>query len=296
MTRNGLIVKGIAGFYYVLSEGHIFECKARGLFRKDSLKPLVGDDVLFEITDEATSKGYIVQLLDRKNHLIRPNVANVDQAVVMFSHINPAPDFYLLDKLLAIIENEDIQPIICLSKSDLVSEDNKTYSILEEYENAGYTVIPISTVSKEGIDKLSNLLKDKTSVLAGPSGVGKSTFVNALLGKSLMETGTLSQKVQRGKHTTRHAEILFGENGVCIVDTPGFTSYDISSIDKDDLMHLFKEIDENLGQCQYKDCMHMKEPGCHIKNLVAENVITRRRYESYLNIYEELKDERRKKW
>jgi ribosome biogenesis GTPase len=292
--NKGLIVKGIAGFYYVLKENQIYECKARGLFRKDNQKPLIGDYVEFEITDEVHFKGYINEIKKRKNELIRPSVSNVDQALIIFSIKNPTPDFYMLDKLLMIIKNSNVNPIICLNKIDLENDSIIYNKIKEEYTNAGYEVFLISAKGNVGLDEVMEILKDKITVLAGPSGVGKSTLVNSLLGKELMETGFLSEKISRGKHTTRHSEILFGDNHVRILDTPGFTSYDIKEILYDEVMYLFNELEDNLGRCQFQDCLHIKEPNCHIKDMVEQGTISRRRYESYIKIVEEIRNERKK--
>jgi ribosome biogenesis GTPase len=289
--ERGRIIKGISSFYYVkIENGKIIECRARGKFRKNNITPVVGDRVLVDLIDE--EHGTIEEIEPRKSMLIRPVVANVDQTIVIFSLKNPDISFTLLDKLLISIEHNNLDAIICLNKSDLDVEGifDKVKSI---YENIGYRVIKTNGKTGEGIEDLKEALKGRISVFAGPSGVGKSTISNRLQDKVKMETGDVSKKISRGKHTTRHAELIEVEKDTYIVDTPGFSSLDLSFIKPEELQHVFKEFQEYIGGCKFTSCLHFKENSCIIKDKVEEGIIPVERYNAYVDILQELQQNRR---
>ena len=288
---EGVVIRGIAGFYYVKAEDlNEYECKARGKFRKEKISPVVGDRVIFELTDN--KHGIITEIKERKSFLIRPNVANVDQAIVVFSSKNPSPNLNLLDRLLVTIEHNNIEAILCMNKLDLDEEGlyNKIQSI---YSKAGYKIINTCGVNNIGIDEINKNLTGKISVFAGPSGVGKSTIFNQLQDKIKMETGDVSLKANRGKHTTRHAELVEIEKGTYLVDTPGFSSIDLKYIKPEELQFDFKEFEPYIGMCKFNSCLHLKEIGCKVKEKVNDGTISKERYESYTDILKEIRNLRR---
>ena len=290
---QGKIVKGIAGFYYVHVAGSgIYECKAKGIFRKDKIRPLVGDDVCIDIIDEAEHTGNVVRILPRRNELIRPAVANVDQAVVIFAVSRPAPNFNLLDRFLIMMEYQSIPAVICFNKTDLAGEP-QIRELYGAYESSGYGIVFASAERQEGIGQIRDILRGKTSTVAGPSGVGKSSLINLLVPDANMETGALSEKIDRGKHTTRHSELLVVEEGTYIMDTPGFTSLSVDFYEKEELRGLFPEFVRYEPYCRFAGCSHINEPDCGVKDALAEGKISRIRYEDYVEIYEELKDKKR---
>lgn len=288
---EGLIVKGIGGFYYVDTGSEIIEAKGRGIFKKDGITLAVGDRVELEIIDEAEKKGVINSIYPRKNQFIRPPIVNVDTFVVVFAASKPKPNLVLVDKFLVMAEMHGVEAIICINKRDLVSPE-----ILGEYkaiyENI-YPVIAVSARTGEGMDELKNALSAKTAALAGPSGVGKSTIINALVPHANMETGSISEKTKRGKHTTRHAEIFKAEGGGRIFDTPGFTSFEIMEADEESLMHYYPDIERYSDGCFYDNCRHLKEPQCAVREAVNEGKIHRFRYESYAANMEEIKNRKK---
>lgn len=291
---QGKIVKGIGGFYYVHIENKgIYECKAKGIFRKDNKKPLVGDDVEMDILDEAEKKGNIAALLPRKSELIRPAVANVDQALVIFSITKPAPSLNLLDRFLIMMRQQNLPCIICFNKQDIAEEAER--KLLEEtYEKCGYHVLFVSALQEEGIEPLLDILKQKTTTVAGPSGVGKSSLINRLQSNTVMETGSISEKIDRGKHTTRHSELIaIGEN-TYIMDTPGFSSLGLFDMEKEELAEYYPEFAEFETECRFGGCAHISEPVCGVKEALKKGLISKLRYENYTLLYEELKN--RKKW
>lgn len=290
---HGIITKGIAGFYYVkLEEGNIVECKARGKFRKEGISPVVGDRVVVDLIDE--DHGTISEIEERKTLIIRPLVANVDQAIVVFALKKPDINFTLLDKLLISIEHYNLDTIICFNKNDL--DEDKTFdNVGEIYRNIGYKVIGINGLSGEGIEELKCEIQGKISVFAGPSGVGKSTISNKLQTAIKMETGEISQKISRGKHTTRHAELIEVNKDTFIVDTPGFSSLDLDFINLEDLDYVFKEFRRYLGECKFTSCFHHKEQSCRIKEEVEKGNIPVQRYNTYVDILSELQKNRRNK-
>lgn len=290
---TGKIIKGIAGFYYVHIDGQgVYECKARGIFRNQQIKPLVGDNVLVTILDEQAKEGNITEILPRRNELIRPAVANIDQALVFFAIVKPEPDFRLLDRFLIRMEQQGLRSIICFNKQDIASEEEKAV-LGKAYETCGYHVLFVSAHRKEGLEALKSLLTGRTTALAGPSGVGKSTMINALAPEAGMETGSISRKIERGRHTTRHSEIIaLGEN-TYLMDTPGFTSLHIAEIEKEELSGYYPEFERHEPFCRFGGCAHISEPDCGVKAAVEQGLISRVRYENYKALYQELKDIRR---
>lgn len=290
---TGKIVKGIAGFYYVHVEGKgIYECHAKGIFRNVHIKPLVGDNVRLDVLDEQEKKGNVAEILLRKNALIRPAVANIDQALVIFAIVKPNPNFNLLDRFLIQMERQNLPSIICFNKKDIASEEEKT-TLRKAYETCGYKVLFVSALENEGMDELRSLLAGKTTTVAGPSGVGKSTIINCLHPEANMETGSISEKIERGKHTTRHSEIISLGEETYIMDTPGFTSLSISEVTKEELGNYYPEFTQYEPYCKFSGCAHISEPSCGVKNAVTEGKISQVRYENYQILYQELKDVRR---
>ena len=306
--EQGKIVKGIAGFYYVYVGGSgLYECKAKGLFRKQKLKPLVGDDVAIDVISREEKTGNVVDIFPRKNALIRPAVANVDQALVIFAAASPEPNLNLLDRFLVMIEQQQVPAVICFNKVDLVSGE-KVRELERAYEASGYPMIFFSAGQQTGIDRIRRQVSGRTSTVAGPSGVGKSTLINLLVPEAGMETGAVSEKLQRGRHTTRHSELLMMGPESFIFDTPGFSSLsvdyynpgmkeiagaDIVSVEERTLGQFFPEMAKLEGDCRFTGCSHIHEPGCAVKTAVAEGRISQSRYDSYVQIYEELKSRKK---
>lgn len=290
---QGKIVKGIAGFYYVhVVESGVYECKAKGIFRKDRRKPLVGDDVEIEILNEQEKEGNITDILPRRNELIRPAAANVDQALVVFAAAKPSPHFNLLDRFLVMMETKDIPVILCFNKEDLAS-DRQLKELGDIYAGCGCKLVFSSAREEKNIDRLKELLKGKTTVIAGPSGVGKSSIINILQPEAKMETGNISRKIERGKHTTRHSELFPIDDNSYIMDTPGFSSLYVNDFEKEELKYYFPEFLPYEGTCRFAGCDHIHEPGCAVKEAVEEGKIHIVRYEDYRDLYEELKNKRR---
>ena len=290
---QGKIVKGIAGFYYVhVVESGLYECKAKGIFRKEKLKPLVGDIVEIDILDETEKKGNIVEILERKNELIRPAVANIDQALVVFAVTKPKPHFNLLDRFLIMMESKEIPVILCFNKKDIATEP-EIQELKEIYETCGYQMVFTSALKEENVDELKQLLHGKTTAIAGPSGVGKSSLINIFQPKANMETGSISEKIERGKHTTRHSELIWIEDNTYIMDTPGFSSLYTNDFEKEELKYYFREFDPYEGTCKFLGCDHIHEPGCRVKEALEVGDIHPVRYKNYLDMYQELKDKRR---
>ena len=286
-------MKGIAGFYYVNVESMgLYECKAKGNFRNKKIKPLVGDNVEIDIIDEDNKIGNITEIFGRKSELIRPAVANVDQAIVIFAAADPAPNFNLLDRFLVMMQNQNIDTIICFNKMDKVkTEDKETLESI--YKDSGCKLKFLSVKFNEGLNEIKDILKNKTTVLAGPSGVGKSSFVNKLNPEAEMETGAISEKIKRGKHTTRHSELIYLGGETYLMDTPGFSSLALFDMEKEELKDCYPEFDMFDEPCRFLGCVHVNEPDCIIKENVANGTINESRYTNYKLLYEELKNQKR---
>ena len=281
---KGRIVKGIGGFYYTDTGSDIFECKARGVFRKNGITPLVGDWCEIDIVDAEKKTGNITKILPRKSALIRPAAANADQAVMIFAVKKPVISTGLLDRFLINMEMQDLETVIVFSKTDY-GEPEELEAV---YRNAGYKVMGISNVTGEGIEELKEVLKGKTSVLSGPSGVGKSSLINSLLGSSYAETGELSEKIGRGKNTTRHTELIRLEEDTYIMDTPGYSSIEVLCREEDEVADYFRESRPFLGTCRFTGCRHLSEPDCSVKAAVSEGTVSQGRYESYKQILSDI--------
>lgn len=290
---QGKIIKGIAGFYYIYAEdGNVYECKAKGIFRKDNFKPLVGDNVEITVLNEEEKEGSVTSILPRRNSLIRPAVANVDQAFLIFAMENPKPNFLLLDRFLIMMKQQEIPAVICFNKKD-VGEKEEMEKLYEIYTGCGYRVVLSSTYEGEGMDEIREILNGKTTVVAGPSGVGKSSITNCMQGEVQMETGEISKKLKRGKHTTRHSQVIPVEKNTFLVDTPGFSSLYLTDMKEEELRDYFPEFVMYEPQCRFQGCMHIHEPGCAVKKALSEGKISQQRYDNYLALYEELKEKRR---
>ena len=290
---QGKIIKGIAGFYYIYAEdGNVYECKAKGIFRKDNFKPLVGDNVEITVLNEEEKEGSVTSILPSRNSLIRPAVANVDQAFLIFAMENPKPNFLLLDRFLIMMKQQEIPAVICFNKKD-VGEKEEMEKLYEIYTGCGYRVVLSSTYEGEGMDEIHEILKGKTTVVAGPSGVGKSSITNCMQGEVQMETGEISKKLKRGKHTTRHSQVIPVEKNTFLVDTPGFSSLYLTDMKEEELRDYFPEFVMYEPQCRFQGCMHIHEPGCAVKKALSEGKISQQRYDNYLALYEELKEKRR---
>ena len=290
---QGKIVKGIAGFYYVhVVESGIYECKAKGAFRKEKIKPLVGDNVEIDILDEEKKFGNIAQILERKNELIRPAVANIDQALVVFAVTKPKPHFNLLDRFLVMMESKEIPVVLVFNKKD-IAEEEEIRELKEIYSKCGYRIIFTSAKKEENVELVKSVLEGKTSAVAGPSGVGKSSLINLFQTEVEMETGTISEKIERGKHTTRHSELIPVNENSYIMDTPGFSSLYVNAFEKEELKYYFPEFEPYEGQCKFNGCDHIHEPGCAVKKALEEGKIHKIRYQNYTEMYNELKEKKR---
>ena len=290
---QGKIVKGIAGFYYVhVVESGVYECKAKGVFRKDGQKPLVGDNVEIDVLEEEEKTGNIIKILPRKNELIRPAVANVDQALVVFAVTKPKPHFNLLDRFLIMMESKKVPVILCFNKKDIAGNP-QIQELREIYENCGYPIVFASARKEENISEIKAFLEGKTTVIAGPSGVGKSSIINLLQNDIRMETGEVSRKIDRGKHTTRHSELITINENSYIMDTPGFSSLYVNEFDKEELKYFFTEFAPYEGHCRYNGCVHVHEPGCAVKEALEKGEIHKVRYDNYMDMYDELQRKRR---
>lgn len=299
---KGKIIKGVGGFYYIhlqlcndtikQNEDVLYECKAKGIFRNKNIKPAVGDDVEIDIISEEEHTGNIVEIYPRNNLLIRPAVANVDQAIIIFAIKEPDPNFNLLDRFLIMMEQQSVETMICFNKIDL-DDGSKVEMAVKAYENSGHRVFVTSTYKDEGIEELRNELKGKTTVFAGPSGVGKSSLLNAIGSDIQVQTGEISEKIKRGKHTTRHSELMFIGDETFIMDTPGFSSLMVGDIEPEDLREYYGEFDEYVEQCRFNGCVHINEPDCAVKDAIEAGKISRLRYHNYLQLYEEIKNKRR---
>ena len=283
INLNGIILKGIGGFYYINTKNGVYECKARGVFRKKGISPVVGDYVVISVVDENNKKGSLIEIKERKNCLLRPVISNVNNMIIVASSKSPDFDFLFVDKMCALSEYYNIKPVIVINKTDL--DDGKKYGSI--YENIGYTVIYTKINDDKALEKLSNVMKNGINVFGGFSGVGKSTLINGLFKDDLSKTGEVS-KITRGRHTTRHSELFMIDENTYIADTPGFSSLEIN-FKIDNLAELFIEFNE-YNNCRFSTCSHTKEIGCMIKDAVENGKIAKSRYESYLLIYDKIKN------
>lgn len=285
---QGKIIKGIAGFYYVWCEDdNLYECKAKGIFRKNGVKPFVGDNVEISVLNEDRHLGNMEKILPRKNELVRPAVANVDQAMIIFAMAEPTPNLNLLDRFLVMMEWQNVETIICFSKQDIVSETEEK-RLQAVYEKCANRVYSFSNTENTGLEQIKDMLAGKTTVLAGPSGVGKSSLVNRIYPQAETETGEISGKIGRGKHTTRHSELFHIGRDSFLFDTPGFSSLRVPEMPKEELRHYFTEFVPYEGQCRYLGCSHIHEPGCMIKEKLSKGEIYQSRYDNYIQIFQEL--------
>jgi len=290
---QGKILKAVSGFYYVhIAESGVYECRARGVFRKNNIKPLVGDDVEISVTDSLEKKGNVERVLSRKNALIRPAVANVDMALVIFAAACPVPNLNLLDRFLILMQRQDVPVTICFNKMELVDGAERK-RLSDIYEKCGYPVLFTSAGQKTGIDALCGALEGKTSTVAGPSGVGKSSLVNLLQPEAVMETGELSRRIERGRQTTRHTQLLHMQGVTYIVDTPGFSSLFLPEMDKEELGQYYPEFALYEPGCRFCGCSHISEPDCMVRQALSEGKISSVRYDNYCQLYQELKERRK---
>ena len=290
---QGKIVKGISGFYYVhVVESGIYECKAKGIFRQQKMKPLVGDDVEIDIISEEKKTGNVAAILPRKNALIRPAVANVDQALLIFAAASPNPNFNLLDRFLVMMGRQDVPVILCFNKCDLITEEQQQ-EIASIYEASACKILFVSAKKELGLKELQEILEGKTTTVAGPSGVGKSSLINLLAPEACMETGEISKKIERGRHTTRHAELIQLKGDGYIMDTPGFSSLYLPEMEKEELQDCYPEFAAFEPYCRFQGCSHISEPDCGVKEALSEGKIHPVRYENYCQLYGELKDRKK---
>ena len=296
---TGIIIKGIGGFYYVKTGDDTFECTGRGIFKKSGKKLQVGDKVVIsekKLSAEARKRGVkhegvIEEILERKNSFIRPPIVNVDTFAVTFAAKDPEPNFSLIDKFLVMAEMNHVAAVIVINKSDLCDEE--TLKGYEDVYSGLYPVVRVSGTEGKGLDELEKHILGRTVAFAGPSGVGKSTLINLLIPDAEMETGEVSKKTARGRHTTRHVEIFESKGGGLIYDTPGFTSFDILEAEEDELQDYYPDIASYKGSCYYDNCRHLREPDCAVKAAVKAGEISRVRYRSYKSNMEEIKEKRK---
>jgi ribosome biogenesis GTPase len=287
---QGRIVKGVGGLYFTDTEIGLLECKPKGKFRKDGIKPLVGDRVTVELLEDGS--GLISEISPRTSELIRPEVANASQAMLVFAVNAPRPNLNLADRFLINMEMAGVPTVLVFNKSDLAS-DAEIETIKNGFSGSGYEIRFISAKKHEGTEELKSLLHGKTTVLAGPSGVGKSTLVNFFLGREKMETGELSEKIMRGKNTTRHSELLKVDEDAWIFDTPGFTSFDVMGIEAGELEKYYPEMCSCIGRCRFTGCSHISEPDCAVKEMLKEGRMSKNRYDNYVLLYNEIKNRRK---
>ncbi len=299
-SLRGIIVKGIAGFYYVKSGDAVYRCKARGIFKQRNIKPAVGDEVIMEVIPD-NDDSLITEILPRKNSFIRPFISNVDCFVIVTAAAKPAPVFTVIDRFLVMAEKAGTETVLCINKCDLAdNEDRKSrkaaenIALIKDIYGPVYPVVCLDSKAGKGFDELKAHIRGRKVALAGPSGAGKSTILNRLIPDAGADTGTISRKSERGRHTTRHSELftIDGTDGSMIFDTPGFTSFDVLDADESELQHLFPEIAGTPGHCRYNDCRHVAEPGCKVLEALEEGKIHRSRYDSYIAMLKEIEKSR----
>lgn len=287
MKIDGIIIKGIGGFYYVeAADGIIYECKARGVFRKEKITPLAGDKV--EISVDENNKNSIDKIYERRNMFKRPPIANVDKLVIVSSVCDPRPNLLIIDRLSAVAVYKNVEPIIVFTKNDLQSADE----YIEIYKNAGFKTFAVSNETGEGIGEIKAVIENGVCVFTGNSGVGKSSLINRMYPYFALETGEISKKLGRGRHTTRHVELLKINNGY-IADTPGFSSLDFETNDlikKDELAFCFPDFSDYIDSCKFSTCAHVNDKGCRLIEAVNSGDVMRSRHESYVTMYNEVKD------
>lgn len=290
---QGIIIKGLGGLYTVACDGRLFSCPARGIFRKEGIKPMIGDKVTLDEIDEKDMTAVISEILPRKNQLIRPAVANVDHIVVVIATCSPAPDLLLVDKLIMSAEQKHIPVTMAVNKTD--QDPEAAAKFCEEYRNAVSNVVETCTTEGTGTEKLKEIMHGKISVMVGQSGAGKSSLINLLLGESVMETGGLSKKTDRGRHTTRHNEMFISDNGF-VIDSPGFSLFELEETEPLQLQNLYPEIYNNRGECFFQDCSHTGEPKCFVKELLENKTFSQGRFERYRILYKELVEKEKNKY
>lgn len=284
---KGIILKGVGGLYTVSQDGRLYNCSARGIFRKDDIAPVAGDYVELQEVNDNKHEAVINKIYERKNLLIRPNVANVDQIITVIAMVSPKPDLLLIDKLIATAMRKGINPVLVINKID--QDPDAVNRLYNEYRYAVKDIITTCAIKETGIDKLKEVLKCKISVMCGQSGVGKSSLLNRILEAAAMQTGELSSKINRGKQTTRHAEMFpLKDHEGYIIDSPGFSLYDLTDMAPGELQNLYPEV-YNVEGCRFQDCSHTGEPGCCVQELVNKGTFPKGRYERYVEIYKELK-------
>ncbi|MCG3229392.1 ribosome small subunit-dependent GTPase A [Bacillus subtilis] len=291
---EGKIIKALSGFYYVLDESEdsdkVIQCRGRGIFRKNKITPLVGDYVVYQAEND--KEGYLMEIKERTNELIRPPICNVDQAVLVFSAVQPSFSTALLDRFLVLVEANDIQPIICITKMDLIEDQDTEDTIqayAEDYRNIGYDVYLTSSKDQDSLADIIPRFQDKTTVFAGQSGVGKSSLLNAISPELGLRTNEISEHLGRGKHTTRHVELIHTSGGL-VADTPGFSSLEFTDIEEEELGYTFPDIREKSSSCKFRGCLHLKEPKCAVKQAVEDGELKQYRYDHYVEFMTEIKD------
>lgn len=293
--KVGRIIKGIAGFYYVVCDDTIYECKAKGILRKREMAPLIGDFVEISILDEVTPRGVVDKVLDRKNSLVRPTVANVDQLMIVIPCKSPEPDLMLIDKLIITAKHNNITPILILNKTDLVSSEIAE-KYVAQYRETGIKIIETNIIDKDNLDIIKDDLKDCVTAFAGQSGVGKSTILNQIFEQIVMPTGVVSEKISRGKHTTRHAELFPLDNGGFIVDTPGFSSFELAQVGYESVQDYYDEYQKLADDCKFRGCLHINEPDCAVKHKVENGNLSSKRYQRYVEIVKQEKEKYDNRW